>query len=193
MLDTFSQAREVDIVEAARYFGLEVNRYGKALCPFHNDHHPSLSCKYNRFHCFACGASGSAIDLVAQLTGTSPREAVDKIISVFHLNIIPTESSYKQDKELVRRFEDWIQAERRRLAAEHRTLLHTMKLKEPKTPDDIPSECVEACQKIDQIGYELDILIHGSFEQKVQYWRNHERTGRTTEGGGLWMGAPHSL
>ena len=191
MLDTFAQAREVDIVEAARYFGLEVNRYQKALCPFHNDHHPSLSFKYNRFRCFACGASGSVIDLVAQLTGTSPREAVDKIISVFHLNMTPV--AHKRDTELVRRFEDWIQAERCRLSEEHRTLLHRMKLNEPKSPDKSPSEFVEVCQKIDQIGYELDILIHGSFEQKVQYWRNHERTGRTTKGSGLWMGAPHSL
>ena len=36
MADVFTQAREVDIVEAARYFGLEVNRYQKALCPFHD-------------------------------------------------------------------------------------------------------------------------------------------------------------
>ena len=27
--------------EAAARYGVEVNRHGKALCPFHNDRHPS--------------------------------------------------------------------------------------------------------------------------------------------------------
>ena len=26
--------------EAAELYGVEVNRYGMALCPFHNDRHP---------------------------------------------------------------------------------------------------------------------------------------------------------
>lgn len=28
--------------EAAEQYGVEVNHYGMALCPFHNDRHPSL-------------------------------------------------------------------------------------------------------------------------------------------------------
>ena len=28
--------------EAAERYGVEVKRHGKALCPFHNDRHPSL-------------------------------------------------------------------------------------------------------------------------------------------------------
>ena len=28
--------------EAAELYGVEVNRYGMALCPFHNDRHPCL-------------------------------------------------------------------------------------------------------------------------------------------------------
>ena len=28
--------------EAAERYGVEVNHYGMALCPFHNDRHPSL-------------------------------------------------------------------------------------------------------------------------------------------------------
>jgi DNA primase len=38
----------------------------KALCPFHDDHHASMSFKVskNTFRCFVCGASGGTIDLV---------------------------------------------------------------------------------------------------------------------------------
>ena len=28
--------------EAAEHYGLTVNRYGMALCPFHDDHNPSM-------------------------------------------------------------------------------------------------------------------------------------------------------
>ena len=32
----------VNLWEAAELYGIDVNRYSKALCPFHNDRHPSL-------------------------------------------------------------------------------------------------------------------------------------------------------
>ena len=32
----------VNAREAAQLYGVAVNRCGMALCPFHNDHHPSL-------------------------------------------------------------------------------------------------------------------------------------------------------
>ena len=32
----------VNLREAAELYGIDVNRYSKALCPFHNDRHPSL-------------------------------------------------------------------------------------------------------------------------------------------------------
>ena len=32
----------VNLREAAELYGIDVNRYGKALCPFHNDRYPSL-------------------------------------------------------------------------------------------------------------------------------------------------------
>ena len=30
----------VNLREAAELYGIDVNRYSKALCPFHNDRHP---------------------------------------------------------------------------------------------------------------------------------------------------------
>ena len=39
----FEIVREnINLREAAELYGIDVNRYGKALCPFHNDRHPSL-------------------------------------------------------------------------------------------------------------------------------------------------------
>ena len=43
----------VNAREAAQLYGVAVNRCGMALCPFHNDHHPSLLVADDHYHCFA--------------------------------------------------------------------------------------------------------------------------------------------
>lgn len=64
--------------EVARHLGLELERHGinyRALCPFHSDTRPSLNLLpasgggIPHYHCYACGAHGSAIDLVKQVQG----------------------------------------------------------------------------------------------------------------------------
>ena len=57
--------RELPIEGVAERLGLRVKMH-KTLCPFHNDHHASLSFKVskNTYRCFVCGASGGPIDLV---------------------------------------------------------------------------------------------------------------------------------
>lgn len=55
----------VNCREAAERYGVSINRQGKALCPFHNDRHPSLYVADDHFYCFACGAHGDVIDFAA--------------------------------------------------------------------------------------------------------------------------------
>ena len=58
--------RDLPIEGVAERLGLRVTRH-KALCPFHDDHHASLSFRVskNTFRCFVCGTqSGGPIDLV---------------------------------------------------------------------------------------------------------------------------------
>ena len=57
--------RDLPIEGVAERLGLRVERH-KCLCPFHDDHHASLSFSVSRntFRCFACGAHGGTIDLV---------------------------------------------------------------------------------------------------------------------------------
>ena len=64
------------IEDVAKKLGIEVGRH-KALCPFHEDRHPSLHFKNNRFKCFACGASGDVIDLVQRYLNVEFKEAVE--------------------------------------------------------------------------------------------------------------------
>ena len=61
--------RDLPIEGDAERLGLNVVRH-KCLCPFHDDHHASLSFRVskNTFRCFVCGASGGTIDLVMHQT-----------------------------------------------------------------------------------------------------------------------------
>lgn len=60
--------------QAAERYGLNVNRNGMAVCPFHRDRHPSMKVD-RRYYCFGCGATGDVIDFVSRLHGISAKEA----------------------------------------------------------------------------------------------------------------------
>ena len=76
----------VNLREAAELYGIDVNRYSKALCPFHNDRHPSLYVADDHYYCFACGEHGDVIDFVGRLFQLSPYDAVRKLMADFHLS-----------------------------------------------------------------------------------------------------------
>ena len=67
MLDksTTQRLRSLPVEAVAERLGLRVVRH-KSLCPFHDDHHASLSFSTSRntFRCFVCDARGGTIDLV---------------------------------------------------------------------------------------------------------------------------------
>ena len=68
--------RSLPIESVAEHLGLSVTRH-KSLCPFHDDHHASLTynCRRNTFRCFVCDAHGGTIDLVMRHLGKPFPEA----------------------------------------------------------------------------------------------------------------------
>ena len=74
---------EVSLERLVTGAGIELRRHGAdllGLCPFHDDHEPSLvvSPKKNLWHCLgACSAGGSVIDWVMRAEGVSFRHAVE--------------------------------------------------------------------------------------------------------------------
>lgn len=70
------RTRATPIEEVAERLGIRIVRH-KALCPFHDDKHPSLhfNVKRNRFCCYACGARGNVIDLVMRYNNFGFKEA----------------------------------------------------------------------------------------------------------------------
>lgn len=81
LVDTIlSQADIVSVISAY----LPVIKKGRnyvCVCPFHDDHHPSMSISKERqlFKCFSCGAGGNAITFVQRFEKISYPEAVKKV------------------------------------------------------------------------------------------------------------------
>lgn len=68
--------RSLNIETVAERLGLHVSKH-KALCPFHDDRHPSLTFKVatNSYKCFVCGEGGGVIDLAMKILNKNFYEA----------------------------------------------------------------------------------------------------------------------
>ena len=90
--------RDLPIEGVAERLGLQPVRH-KALCPFHDDHHASLSfsVRRNSYRCFVCGASGGPIDLVMKYLRKDFREACRWLAD--ENNIIISDDRFKVNGE----------------------------------------------------------------------------------------------
>lgn len=79
----------ISMPELCSRYGIDVDRNGFILCPFHADGSPS--CKIypgNRgFHCFSCGAGGDVTDFTEQYFSLSHIDAIKKLNADFALNL----------------------------------------------------------------------------------------------------------
>jgi len=98
----------ISVKQAAKHYGLNVNRNGMACCPFHNDRHPSLKLNEDYFFCFGCGAKGDVIDLVARLFDLSSYEAAQKLAADFGLDPKPPTAAamVKPKRPYIRQFRE---------------------------------------------------------------------------------------
>ncbi len=68
--------RDLPIEGVAERLGLRVNSRRMCLCPFHDDHHPSMALgRRNHYRCFVCDAHGDVIDLVMKLLNKDFKDA----------------------------------------------------------------------------------------------------------------------
>ena len=160
----------ISVKQAAKHYGLKVNRNGMACCPFHNDRHPSLKLNEDYFFCFGCGAKGDVIDLVARLFGLTNLQAAQQLASDFGLNQKPPAAADmdKPKRPYIRQFrEDEMLCFR--VLTDYLHLLEDWKVRyAPKTPEDtLDDRFVEACQMHCYIEYMADVLTVGDLEERV--------------------------
>lgn len=95
---------KLQLEDVVQRLGMATERRGattQALCPFHQDTRPSLNlypadgASTAHYHCFACGAHGSAIDLVKRVQGLEFLPAVQWLAQQFGIKA-PSRRSKQQ-------------------------------------------------------------------------------------------------
>jgi len=76
--------KDIDLPALVRAKGVKLKKNGKSffgLCPFHDDHNPSLSVNpsKNLWQCFGCGAAGDVIRFVELFDQVDFKEAVKRL------------------------------------------------------------------------------------------------------------------
>ena len=186
MIDVFRECRErVSAKDAAARYGIEINRQGKARCPFHNERTPSMGFKGGRYHCFGCGTGGDAVDLTARLFNLEPKGALSKLNRDFGLCLPlgrdPTPEERRADRrrreldQAHREFEEWRKALISRLSRVY--LLAHEALKTAAALDDLTSEQVLAVRWQSYVEYLVYILECGSINQQMEIFRQRGRIG----------------
>ena len=154
-------------------YGVSVNRQGKALCPFHNDRHPSLYVADDHYYCFACGERGDVIDLVGRLFQLSPYDAARKLMADFHLSPDKPPSAAALHAKRIRTEAQQLRENERlcfSVLSDYARVLRSWKVQyAPQSPAEAPDErFVEACHKLDEAEYYLDILASGDSHERAE-------------------------
>ena len=172
----------VTVPDAAKQYGIRADRHGMALCPFHEDRHPSLKLNPDYYYCYGCGATGDVTDLVSRLFGLRPYDAAKKLAEDFgivHDKPVP-EASYAKPRHpltaMFREDERYCQ----RVLCDYLHLLEDWKERyAPKSMEEGPDErFVEACQMKDTVEYLADVLTVGSLEVRVAAVKDLMADGR---------------
>ena len=173
----------VNLREAAELYGIDVNRYSKALCPFHNDRHPSLYVADNHYYCFTCGEHGDVIDFVGRLFQLSPYDAARKLAADFHLTPDKPPSAAALHAKRIRTEAQQLRENERlcfSILSDYAHVLRDWKVRyAPQSPAEAPDErFVEACHKLDEVEYYLDILTSGNSYERSEVIHQQMANGK---------------
>ena len=106
-----SQADIVDVM--SHYITLEKKgKDYKAICPFHDDHDPSLSISTDKqiFKCFVCGTGGNVFTFVQKIENISFLEAVCKVAEFIHYPLHVDKSQFQPKVDANKPYYDCIQS-----------------------------------------------------------------------------------
>lgn len=179
-VDIFREVRErVSAQDAARQYGLTFDRRGWALCPFHDDRHPSMSFRSGRFHCWACDASGDAVDFTARLFGLDAKGALRRLNADFALALALDRQPTQEEKAAARRraaladaheaFEQWRRGFIRRLNEAHRAAHVALVRGSGWTVQE-----EEAIRLQATFEFYSDALANGTAAEQAQIYRDRE-------------------
>ena len=77
----------ISIQEVAERYGIHFDNRNRALCPFHQDTHPSGSIKNGRYHCYVCNLHLDIFDFAERLFNINFQQAVLRLDDDFGLGL----------------------------------------------------------------------------------------------------------
>ena len=186
MTDVFRECRErVSAQEAARRYGIQFDRRGWALCPFHRDKHPSMSFRAGRFRCWACNESGDSIDFTGKLLGLKPMAAVERLNADFLLGLplhrqpTPAETQAARRRQEVaaahKAFEEWRKAFIPKLCAVYRVAHIALQgIETQKNMTRLSEREAMAIHWQPVFEYWADTLAGGTPEEQIEIFRERQ-------------------
>ena len=98
--DLLTRVDIVDIVDSSVALK-KAGRDFKACCPFHDEKSPSFTVSQNKqfYHCFGCGAHGTAISFLMDYNGLDFIEAVEELASRAGMEVPREESDFNKTKD----------------------------------------------------------------------------------------------
>jgi len=173
MESIFNDVKErLNLIDTAKYYGIQPNRGGFVNCLFHKDKTPSLKLYPAHFHCYGCGKHGDIITLTTQLFGLPPYNAAQKLAQDFH---IVQGNGYKNMKPQISEQMKYYQQEQKTFRLLNDYCLFLEKWREdcrPETPDeDFHPLFIESLTKYEQYNYYRDIFITGTEEERREFMK----------------------
>lgn len=193
MTDVFRECRErVSAQDAARHYGLTFDRKGWAVCPFHQDKHPSMSFRAGRFRCWACNESGDSIDFTGKLLGLEPMVAVERLNADFALDLLldrkptPAETQAAQHRrkvsETYQLFQQWRDGVIQKLNACFREGHLALKsLEAPADFDRLTDSQALAIREQARFEWLADTLTGGTMAEQMEIFRERGEIGQLCE------------
>lgn len=180
---------KLDIIEVAKYYGIELNKQNKCCCPFHTEKTPSFSIsrKKQMFHCFGCNVGGDVIALTQRLLGLqSPLQAAKQLNSDFSLGLnlkphSPTaierqEKAVRNQRKIISEtWETWKDNATKNIIKYIKLLEQWQKQYEPKSKDEEYHPLfTESCQELGFTEYLFNCMIQADEKQWQELYRTNK-------------------
>lgn len=159
----------------AEEYGLDINRSGMVLCPFHNERTPSAKIYPENFHCFGCGEHLDVISFTQKMFSLNkPIDAVKKLNDDFGLHIeigkVSTAkdvSEYQKRISVKRAYEEWEKSAWKTLH-DYLWLMRKWRDFNPASPDEKCDErFIYSLHHLDYAEYLCDEFIRAEKQEKI--------------------------
>jgi len=171
MMSIFADVKaQIDLSDAAEYYGVRLNRGKFANCLYHSDRTPSMKMYSDHFHCYGCGEHGDIINFIEKIFSISPYEAACKLSQDF---CITSEKKFVPTSKPTPTHQSYIEQENRafKILNDYCHFLEECreKYKPNNSSDELHPLFVDSLTNYEQYNYYRDIFIFGSKEERIQF------------------------